>query len=95
MWRWHQLLFQPVGELKEGQIYHLADGRLVVYDQAQLSTDQPSSSPPPEVLPTSTEQPISYAEIAGKELPAGPASTGLEEELAKLSTSSSETSEGQ
>ncbi len=37
----------PVGELKEGQIYHLVDGRLVIYDQAHLSADQPFSSPPP------------------------------------------------
>jgi len=29
----------PVGDLKEGQIYHLVDGKLVVYDQAHLSTD--------------------------------------------------------
>ncbi len=83
----------PVGELKEGQIYHLVDGRLVVYDQAHLSADQPSSSPLPEVLPTPTEQPISYIEITGKELPTRPASTGLEEKLAKLSTTSSETSQ--
>jgi hypothetical protein len=40
----------PVGDLKEGQIYHLVEGKLVVYDQAHLSTDQPSSSPPPKVL---------------------------------------------
>jgi hypothetical protein len=85
----------PVGELNEGQIYHLVDGRLVIYDQAHLSPDQPSSSTPPEVLPTSVEQPITYAEIAGKELPAGPASTRLEEKLAKLSTSSSGASQGQ
>ncbi len=87
----------PVGDLKEGQIYHLVDGKLVVYDQAHLSTDQPSSSPPP-VAPTSSvevQQPISYAEITGKELSIRPASTGLEEKLAKLSTASSETSQGQ
>jgi hypothetical protein len=83
----------PVGELKEGQIYHLIDGRLVVYDQAHLGADQTSSSPLAELLPTPTKQPISYKEITGKELPAGPASTGLEEKLAKLSTSSSETSQ--
>jgi hypothetical protein len=85
----------PVGELREGQIYHLVDGRLVVYDQAHLSTDPAFSSPPLEVLLTSTEQPTTYAEIAVKELPARPASTGLEEELAKLSTSCSEASQGQ
>jgi hypothetical protein len=82
----------PVGELREGQIYHLVDGRLVVYEKAHLSTAQPSPSPPLEVL-TSSEQPISYAEVAGKELATKPASTGLEEKLAKLSTSSSETSQ--
>jgi hypothetical protein len=49
----------PVGDLKEGQIYHLVDGRLVVYDQAHSSTGQPSSNPPPEALTSSTEQPIS------------------------------------
>ncbi len=84
----------PVGELREGQIYHLVEGRLVIYDQAHLSTDQPSSSPPPEALTSSIEQPISYAEVTGKELSIRPASTGLEEKLAKLSTSSSEASQG-
>jgi hypothetical protein len=84
----------PVGDLKEGTIYHLVDGKLVVYNQAHLSTGQPSSSPPPEVLTSSIEQPISYAEITGKELATRPASTGLEEKLAKLSTTSSETSLG-
>jgi hypothetical protein len=82
----------PVGDLREGQIYHLVDGKLVVYEQAHLSTAQPSPYPPPEALPSS-EQPISYAEVAGKELVTKPASTGLEEKLAKLSTSSSETSQ--
>ncbi len=43
----------PVGDLEAGQIYHLVDGKLVVYDQAHLSTGQPSSSPPP-VAPTSS-----------------------------------------
>jgi hypothetical protein len=57
----------PVGDLKEGIIYHLVDGKLVVYDQGHLSTGQPSSSPPPEVLTSSIEQPISYAEFTGKE----------------------------
>jgi hypothetical protein len=28
----------PVGELREGQIYHLVDSRLVVYDQAHSNT---------------------------------------------------------
>ncbi len=87
----------PVGDLKEGQIYHLVDGKLVVYDQAHLSAGQPSPNSPP-VAPTSSieaQQPISYAEITGKELSTRPASTGLEEKLAKLSTASSETSQGQ
>jgi hypothetical protein len=83
----------PVGDLKEGQIYHLVEGKLVVYDQAPLSTDQPSSSPRTEVLTSSIEQPISYAEINGKELVTRPASTGLEVKLAKLSITSSETSQ--
>ncbi len=85
----------PVGDLKEGQIYHMVDGRLVVYDQAHLSTAKPSSSPPPVVHTSSIEQPISYAVITGKELVTRPASTGFEEKLAKLSTVSSETSQGQ
>jgi hypothetical protein len=55
----------PVEDLREGQIYHLVDGKLVVYKQAHLSTVQPSSSPPPEAHKTS-EQPISYAEVTGK-----------------------------
>ena len=82
----------PVGDLREGQIYHLVDGKLVVYEQAHLSTAQPSPNPPPEVL-TASEQPISYAEVVGKESVTKPASTGLEDKLAKLSTSSSETSQ--
>ena len=66
----------PVGDLREGQIYHLVDGKLVVYEQAHLSTVQPSPNPPPEVLTTS-EQPISYAEVVGKESVTKPASTGF------------------
>ncbi len=83
----------PVGDLREGQIYHLVDGKLVVYEQAHLSTVQPSPSPPPEA-PKTSEQPISYAEVTGKESAIRPVSTGLEEKLAKLSTSSGETSQG-
>jgi hypothetical protein len=70
----------------------LVDGKLVVYEQAHLSTAQPSPNPPPEVL-TASEQPISYAEVVGKESVTKPASTGLEDKLAKLSTSSNETSQ--
>ena len=84
----------PVGDLKEGQIYHLVEGTLVVYHQAPLSTGQPSSNPPPVQLTSSTDQTISYAEVTGKVLAAKPVSTGLEEKLAKLSTVSSETSQG-
>ncbi len=39
----------PEGELKEGQIYHFVNGRLVVYHQVHLNTDQASSGSPPEV----------------------------------------------
>jgi hypothetical protein len=55
----------PKGELKEGQIYHIVKGKLVVYDQAHLSTDQVSSGSPPEKTsaPTNIEQPKLYAEI--------------------------------
>jgi hypothetical protein len=45
----------PVGDLKEGQIYHMVDGKLVVYEQAHLSAAQPSSSPPPVELTSSNE----------------------------------------
>ena len=86
----------PEGELKEGQIYHLVNGKLVVYDQAHLSTDQATSGSPPETTSVpNLEQPKSYAEITGQELSTGPTSTGLEESLAKLTTSSSEISQGQ
>jgi len=50
----------PVGELKEGQIYHLVGGKLVVYDQAHLSTDQASSTPEAPSVPNIIEQPKSY-----------------------------------
>jgi len=75
----------PEGELKEGQIYHLVNGRLVVYDQAHLSTDQASSGTPPEAPSaiTTIEQPKLYAEITGQELSTESTSTGLEESLAK------------
>ncbi len=71
-------------------------GKLVVYDQAHLSTDQATSGSPPETTSVpNLEQPKSYAEITGQELSTGPTSTGLEESLAKLTTSSSEISQGQ
>jgi hypothetical protein len=87
----------PEGELKEGQIYHIVNGRFVVYDQAHLSFNQASSGSPPEALSALTpiEQPKTYAEITGSELSTVPASTGLEDSLAKLTTDSSETSQGQ
>ncbi len=87
----------PEGELKEGQIYHLVKGKLVVYDQAHLSTDLASSGSLPEKTSALTiiEQPKSYGEITGQELSTGSTSTGLEESLAKLTTSSSEISQGQ
>ncbi len=50
----------PEGELKEGQIYHIVNVKLFVYDQAHLSTDQASSGSPPE-------QPKTDAEITGSE----------------------------
>ena len=70
----------PEGELKEGQIYHLVNGKLVVYDQVHLNTAQATSGSPPETTSVpNIEQPKSYAEITGQELSAGPTSTGLEE----------------
>jgi hypothetical protein len=42
----------PEGELKEGQIYHIFNGKLVVCDQAQLSFDQASSGSPREEAPS-------------------------------------------
>ncbi len=52
----------PEGELKEGQIYHLVNGKLVVYDQAHLSTDQATSGSPPETTSVpNLEQPINSA----------------------------------
>jgi hypothetical protein len=44
----------PVGEFKKGQIYNLVEGRLVVYDQAHLSTGLASSGSLPETHLTST-----------------------------------------
>ena len=85
----------PEGELKEGQIYHLVNGKLVVYDQVHLSTDQATSGSPPETTSVlNIEQPKSYAEIIGQELSTRPTSTGLEDSLAKLTTSSNEISQG-
>jgi hypothetical protein len=85
------------GESKEGQIFHIVNGKLVVYEQAHLSTVQASSDSPSEATSALTifEQPKSYAEITGQELSTESTSTGLEESLAKLTTSSSEISQGQ
>jgi hypothetical protein len=74
-------------------MYKLVYGRLIECGQTQLSSVQATSSTASGV-PDKTlhiEQPRMYAEIARKELPTKPASTGLGESLAKLSTSSSET----
>ncbi len=57
------LVALPVGDLKEGQICHMVDGKHVVYKQAHLSTAQPSSSPPSVELTSSNEQTNSYAEV--------------------------------
>ncbi len=72
----------------------MVNGKLVVYDQAHLSTDQASSGSPPEAPFVNNNEQPSYAEVTVKELSPGPTSTGLEESLAKL-TSSSEISQGQ
>jgi hypothetical protein len=74
----------PEGELKEGQIFHIVNGKLIVYKQAHLSTVQASSDSPSEALsaPTIIEQPKSYEEITGQELSTESTSTGLEESLA-------------
>ncbi len=77
-------------------MYKLVDGRLIECGQTQLISVQATSSTPSEV-PDKTlhiEQPRMYAEIARKELTTKPAPTGLEESLAKLSTSSSKTAQG-
>jgi len=77
-------------------MYKLVDGRLIECGQTQLSSVQATSSTASGV-PDKTlhiKQPRMYAEIARKELPTKPASTGLEKSLAKLSTSSSETAQG-
>jgi len=74
----------------------LLDGRLVVYDQAHLSTDQASFGSQPEA-PSGTiniKRAKSYAEVTANELTTVPASTGLDDSLAKLTTNSSETSQG-
>ncbi len=49
----------PEGVLKEGQIFHNVNGKLVVYEQGHSSTAQASSDSPPEAptTPTIIEQP--------------------------------------
>jgi hypothetical protein len=80
--------------LVEGHLYQLVNGRFVECELTHLGSVRARSSLPSTPLSTVPifEQP-SYAEVASIEKTTLPASTGLEEELAKLSPKTVETAE--
>jgi hypothetical protein len=80
--------------LVEGQLYQLVGGRFVECELTHLGSVRARSSVPSTPLSTAqtSEQP-SYAEVVSIEKTTSSASTGLEDELAKLSTNTDETAE--
>ena len=80
--------------LVEGHLYQLVGGRFIECELTQSGSVRACSSVPSTPLSTvvTREQP-SYAEVASIERTILPASTGLEDDLAKLSTNTVETAE--
>jgi len=80
--------------LVEGQLYQLVGGRFVECELTHSGSVRARSSVPSTPLSTvqTSEQP-SYAEVVSIEKTTSSASTGLEDELAKLSTNTDETAE--
>ena len=80
--------------LVEGQLYQMINGRFVECELTHLGSVRARSSVPSTPLSTAqtSEQP-SYAEVVSIEKTTSSASTGLEDELAKLSTNTDETAE--
>jgi len=80
--------------LVEGQLYQLGNGRLIECELTHLGSVRARSSAPSTPLSTvpTSEQP-SYEEVVSIEKTTSSASTGLEDELAKLSTNTDETAE--
>ncbi len=80
--------------LVEGHLYQLVGGRFIECELTQSGSVRACSSVPSTPLSTvvTSEQP-SYAEVVSIEKTTLPASTGLEDDLAKLSTNTVETAE--
>ena len=80
--------------LVEGHLYQLVGGRFIECELTQSGSVRACSSVPSTPLSTvvTSEQP-SYAEVVSIEKTTSSASTGLEDELAKLSTNTDETAE--
>jgi hypothetical protein len=80
--------------LVEGHWYQLVNGRFVECEPTHLGSVRALSSVPSTMLSTSANlQQPSYAEVVSIKNSTLPASTGLEERLAKLSTNTDETAE--
>jgi hypothetical protein len=80
--------------LVEGHLYQLVGGRFIECELTHSGSVRACSSVPSTPLSTviTSEQP-SYAEVVSIEKTTSPASTGLEEELAKFLTNTDETAE--
>jgi len=80
--------------LVEGHLYQLVNGRFVECELTHSGSDRALMSVPSTLLGTSPilQQP-SYAEVVSIKKTTLPASTGLENKLAKLSTNTDETAE--
>jgi hypothetical protein len=80
--------------LVEGRLYQMINGRFIECELTHSGSVRARSSMPSTPLSTvqTSEQP-SYAEVVSIEKTTSSASTGLEDELAKLSTNTDETAE--
>jgi hypothetical protein len=87
-------LAKLVEGLVEGHLYQLVNGRFVECELTHSGSDRALTSVPSTLLGTSPilQQP-SYAEVVSIKKTTLPASTGLENKLAKLSTNTDETAE--